>query len=192
MNWGELIRHSLIQPRAAARTILGLGLGRETLVPAALLVACFGTLVAYGAAQVVPPPQNAQFAEFVASPILATAMNLCQLAVLIWLAAWVGQRFGGDGTLAGAAAVVIWYDLLSLVLVGILLTAIFLLPPLGVLLGIGFIVWLVWAPAAFVAELHGFRNALIVFGGIVLVMLALLLMMSLLQGLLGVAPTEGS
>lgn len=192
MNWGELIRHSLLRPRAAARTILGLGLGRAELGPAALLVACFGTLVAYGAAQVVPPPQNAQFAEFVASPIIATVMNLAQLAVLVWLAAWLGRLFGGQGTLAGAAALVIWYDLLSLVLVSLLLLAIFLLPPLGFLLGVGFIVWLIWAPAAFLAELHGFRNSLVVFGGMVLVMLGLLLLMGLVQSLLGVAPTEGS
>lgn len=192
MNWGDLIRDSLVRPRAAARHILDLGLGREVLVPAALLVACLGTFVAYLAARVVPAPEGAQFAEFVASPVLATAMNLAQLAVMCWLAAWVGRLFGGQGTLAGAAALVIWYDLLSLLLVAALLLSIFLLPPLGFLLGLGFIVWLIWAPTAFLAELHGFRNGLVVFAGLVLAMVALLFLMTLVQHLLGVAPTEGS
>jgi hypothetical protein len=189
--WGELVIDSLKRPRLAARRILGLDLPADTLVQAATLVACGGTLLFYLAARVVPPPADAEFAAFVRRPLLATVLNLVQLGLMAALATWVGRLFGGVGSLAGATALVVWYNLVSLLLLALLLLAIVVLPPLGIVLAFAFCLWMVWVPANFVAELHSFQNAAVVFAGLLLTLLALFIVLNLAFMLLGLAPAEG-
>jgi hypothetical protein len=66
-----------------------------------------------------------------------------------------------------------------MLLVAVLLFAFMLAPPLALPLGLAFCFWLIWAPVAFIAELHGFANALVVLAGLLLTMLALFFAMNI-------------
>jgi hypothetical protein len=138
-----------------------------------VLVSCAGTLVIHLAAQKVPELQQGEFSGLTDSPLLATFLNVVQIGVMAAAATWVGRRFGGTGELSGALALVVWYNLVSLLLVAALFGAYLVAAPLALVLGLAFIYWLVWAPVCFLAELHGFSNALVVLAGLLLTMLAL-------------------
>ncbi|HRO10153.1 YIP1 family protein [Amaricoccus sp.] len=170
--WGQLLIDSLIRPRAAGRRILGLQLSGQSLVEAAVLVSCVGTLVIHFAAEKVPELQG-EFAGLTGSPLLATFLNVVQLGLMALAATWVGRRFGGTGELPGALALVIWYNFVAMLLVALLFGAYLIAPVIALPLGIAFIGWLVWAPVCFIAELHGFANPLVVLAGLVLTMLVL-------------------
>jgi hypothetical protein len=175
--WGQLVIDSLLKPRVAARRILGMRLSARSLVEAAVLVSCAGTLVIYLVMRQVPA--LAQLGGLGGGPLLATALNVVQIALMAAAATWVGRRFGGTGMLSGAVALVVWYNLVSMILVAVLLFAFMLAPPLALPLGLAFCFWLIWAPVAFIAELHGFANALVVLAGLLLTMLALFFAMNI-------------
>ena len=169
----RLLIDSLLRPHIAARRILDLPLSGRTLLEAAVLVSCAGTLVIHVAAQNVPELQQGELAGLTDSPLMATFLNVVQIALMALAATWVGQRFGGAGQFPGAFALVVWYNLVSMLLVAVLFGAYLLAAPLALLLGLAFCFWLVWAPVTFLAELHGFRNALVVLAGLLLTLLAL-------------------
>jgi hypothetical protein len=173
--WGQLVIDSLLKPRLAARRILGLPLSAQSLVEGAVLVSCAGTLVIYLVVQMVPALRGGEFGDLTGSPLMATVLNVIQIAAMAAAATWVGRRFGGTGMLSGAIALVVWYNLVSMLLVAALLFAYLLSPLLALPLGLAFCVWLVWAPVAFIAELHGFANLLVVLAGLLLTLLAIYL-----------------
>jgi hypothetical protein len=178
--WRELLLDSLRRPRAAAQRVLRLNLPLPTLLQAAVVVACAGTLAVYAAARVIPPPAGADFARLAENPLLAAVLHLGDLALIAAVITWVGRLFGGTGKIAGAIALVIWFQAIMLLLFGAMLLALATIPPLALLLGIGLFVWTLWALASLVAELHGFENLVVVFAGTVLtVIVFVLLMMSL-------------
>jgi Yip1-like protein len=188
--WGQLVIDSLLRPRAAARRILGMPLSALSLVEAAVLVSCGGTLVIYLAAHEVPALAGGEFGDLTGSPFLATVLNVVQIVAIAAAAVWVGRRFGGTGELSGAVALVVWYNFVSMILVAALLGAYLLAPLLALVLGLAFCFWLVWAPVSFVAELHGFANALVVLAGLLLTMLALFLAMNVVAMLVASAFRE--
>ena len=185
--WGRLVIDSLVRPRTAARQVLAVPLPPASLVEGAVLVSCAGTLVIYLAAARIPELAGGEFAGLTGSPLLATVLNIVQIAVMAVAATWVGRRFGGTGTLSGAFLLVVWYNFVSMILVAVLLLAYLLLPPFALFLGLAFCFWLVWAPVSFITELHGFANALVVLAGLLLTVLALFFAINVVAMLLAAA-----
>ena len=138
----------------------------------------------------MPALAGGEFGDLTGSPLLATVLNVVQIAAMAAAAVWVGRRFGGTGELSGAVALVVWYNFVSMILVAALLGAYLLAPSLALVLGLAFCFWLVWAPVSFVAELHGFANALVVLAGLLLTMLALFLAMNVVAMLVASAFRE--
>ena len=60
------------------------------------------------------------------------------------------------------------------------------------MLAIVTLVWLVWAFANFVTELHGFQNPMLVLGGVVLTMIVLFFTVAMLLAMLGITPQEAT
>ncbi|HET9068448.1 MAG TPA: YIP1 family protein [Amaricoccus sp.] len=187
---GQLLVDSLLRPRRAAGRILSLPLSAQSLLEAAVLVSCTGTLVIHLAAQRIPELQQGEFASLTESPLMATFLNVVQIAIMAVAATWVGRRFGGTGEFHGAFALVVWYNLVSILLVAALFGAYLLAAPIALALGIAFCVWLIWAPVSFLAELHGFRNALVVLAGLLLTLLALFFALNVVAMLIAAAFQE--
>jgi hypothetical protein len=188
--WREIIFDSLLRPRTAARRVIDARVPTPQLVEGAILVSCAGTLVIHLAAQKVPALAEGELAGLTGSPLLSTVLNVVQIAAMAVAATWVGRRFGGTGMLSGAVALVVWYNFVSMILVAVLLGAFLLAPPLALLLGLAFCIWLVWAPVAFIAELHGFASALVVLAGLLLTLLAFFFVMNVAATLLVPAVRE--
>ena len=56
------------------------------------------------------------------------------------------------------------------------------------MIGLATLLWALWVFANFVAELHGFRNPLMVLGGVILTAIVLVFAISILFAILGVMP----
>ena len=189
---GRLVIDSVLRPREAARRLFALGLSFEQLAQGAVLVACAGTVLVYAAGRLLPAPAGADFAQMASAPLLTAALSLVELAVLVALVTRVGRFFGGVGDMLGGFALVVWLNVVVLILLALVLLTALLVPPLAVLLALAILVWMLWAPAQFVAELHGFQNAVVVLAGMVLAMLVLFLALNLLFAVLGILPQEVS
>ena len=72
------------------------------------------------------------------------------------------------------------------------LVALALVPPLAAVVAIATMIWVFWAYANFVAELHGFGNAFIVLGAVVLTAIVLFFGMAMLFAILGITPQGAS
>ena len=189
---GRLVIDSVLRPREAARRLFALGLSFEQLAQGALLVSCAGTVLVYAAGRLLPTTTGADFAQMASAPLLTAALSLVELAVLVALVTRVGRFFGGAGDMLGGFALVVWLNVVVLILLALVLLTALLVPPLALLMALAILVWMLWAPAQFVAELHGFQNAVVVLAGMVLAMLVLFLALNLLFAVLGIPPQEVS
>lgn len=162
----SLLRLTLTNPRAAAQAIKALRLsaanGWTALFLAAVLTAAFG----YIGQSFLPGEAPDPFAGMLSSPLRMAGVQAISLVATVLLAWAVGRRFGGQGSLADSLALIAWAQVPMIVLQVVQLFAVLLVPPVAPLLGIAAFALYIVLLTLFVAELHGFKSALLVFGGI--------------------------
>lgn len=188
--WGGLIADSFLRPRVAARRVLALGLEMPLLLQAAVLVTALGMVLGFAAFRVAPEAIDQVSATVLASPLVGAGMQLAVMAVVVVLTMRVGRLFGGTGGLRGALAIVVWLNAIMVLLQAAQLVSLMVFPALAAAVAIMSIVWVLYAFACFVAELHGFRNAAIVLGGVLATSVILMLGVAMLAAILGITPQE--
>ena len=95
-----------------------------------------------------------------------------------------------QGTFRQSIGLMAWYQVMSTLFFlsqAIMFAAI---PVLAVVLLFYALIWLVWALAVFIAELHGFENTWLVLAGIFVTLFAISLVVGLGATILGVTPVE--
>lgn len=181
----DLLRQTFARPRDAARRVIAMGEAVESgtlwlvLVVVAILAALLShtmLLLFAGAAE------NAMMG----GPMVTALVQCGVMAAIVWAAVGVGRRFGGHGGVHGALAVTIWLEVVAMAMQLLQVVALLLLPPLAdivSLMGLGLFFVLL---SIFLAELHGFRSAPMVFLGIIGTIFAAALILSIVLALLGV------
>ncbi|MCB1370049.1 MAG: YIP1 family protein [Rhodobacteraceae bacterium] len=187
----QLMLDTLLRPRVAARAVLDLGLAPGPLMQAAVAVTCLGMVLSYAAARLTVGGVDAVTAAILYDPLLGAAMQLGMLAFAVVATALVGRQFGGRGDITGALAVIVWLNVVLLALQLVQIAALLVMPPLASLLAVATLIWLIWAFACFVTELHGFSNPLKVLGGVIACMIVLFFGLTVLVAMLGLAPQGG-
>jgi hypothetical protein len=190
MEWRKLVSDSLVSPRAAARAVLDLRLGRGDLLQAAVAVTALGVVIGFVAFVVGRADVDQVSAAIVTNPLVGAAMQLGVLLVVALLADRIGALFGGVGGFDGALALVVWLNAMLLLIQTAQLLTLVLVPPLAGLIAVAAVVWALWAFANFVAELHGFQNAFFVLGGVILSMIVVFFGLAMVLAMLGFAPQE--
>jgi Yip1 domain len=190
--WKQLVIDSLVRPRSAARRVLALGFAPGQLLQAAAMVTCVGMLLGYLALRMSAGEVDAVSAAVLADPLLGAAAQLAVMAVVVVLTVRVGRLFGGSGGLWDALALVVWLNAMMVLIQAGQLVVLALMPPLAALLAIATLFWAIWAYANFVAELHGFRNPMLVLGAVVLTAIVLFFSTAMLLAILGITPQETS
>jgi hypothetical protein len=190
--WGQLVIDSLMRPRAAARRVIGLGLAPAQLLQAAVMVTCVGMLLGYVALHMSTGNVDAVSAAVLADPLIGAAAQLAVMAVVVVLTVRVGRLFGGSGGFWDALALVIWLNAMMVLIQAGQVVMLAIVPPLAALLAIATLFWAVWAYANFVAELHGFRNPMLVLGAVVITAIVLFFGTAMLLAILGITPHETS
>lgn len=203
----ELLVLTVRDPRAAAAQIIAAPVGTDVLWQALCLVAVLLAMIMSGMIMFVlgmqsPSPEGTTSLEiallqpFASSPILLAFEQACVMALMVHMVHWVGRSFGGRGALSGAIAVVTWLQFFMIcVMVGLVFGVAVLslaLPPLAMLLVPAAFALIFWQVTQYICELHGFTNALAVFGMIILCFLALNVIVSIILGLVKLILGVGS
>lgn len=162
--WG-LARESLVNPRRAARAVLGLRLQMPVLWQGLALVAILTDLMLF--AEVAAGGGTALFLQVMGgNPVAMAGMQFASLVVMVLALHGVGHAFRGKGDWAGAMALVIWLQVIMLGVAAAQVVLYLVAPPLADILGLGALALLLWLLTNFAAELHGFSNLWLVFLGI--------------------------
>lgn len=189
----DLIRHTLRDPRSAARRIIEMRLPVGAMWEALFLVIVLSVITAQVSA-ILAGGYSEEASEilpgFFFSPI---HMGFIQgvLMVLMVLATYrIGRAFGGHGDLSGAVSLVVWLQFLMVCLQVAQGIAILTVPFLSGILGIAGVIAFFYLLTQFICELHGFERPGMVFAGIIGTMFAVIIVMSVLLGLLGIGYVE--
>ena len=193
-DWGYLFGMALQtvpEPRKVARDVLAYGAAPHGLLwqaLALLLVASTWLKVLGGILFPVDPE--------LAGPLLADPlmMGLAEAAIsvlTVFVIFWVGRAVGGTGSLGGAIALVTWMQFVLLIVeLGVLFLGVFA-PGLAVILWVMGLIMTFWILTHFIAVLHGFASAGMVFAGILVTLFVMVVLMSILFSLLGAgAPAD--
>jgi hypothetical protein len=143
---------TLREPRAAAADVLQLGVPREALAPALLLVAVLAVLLDYGLGMAVPDVSLA------GSPFRMLFIYVAVTVAFSVTVTIVGRWFGGGGTFEDALLLTVFLQALlipaSALQIGLALVS----PGLALIFILLVAVFLFWVQVNFVAALHGFPS----------------------------------
>ena len=162
-----LARQSLDDPRAAARSLLALGVPLPARTAALLLMAVSSALLMHFGFLLMPATDDPMALFMMESPLRTAFIQWLVLLASVYLVYRVGRAAGGTGSLADALLIVVWLQVIMLAVQLVQLVALIIVPPLaGIvnLAGLGLFFWLI---TSFIAVLHGFASRRMVLAGIV-------------------------
>ncbi|MFV0333799.1 MAG: Yip1 family protein [Tropicimonas sp.] len=181
----QLVWQTIRAPRQTAEQIIALGIPLRALWEALVLSALLTVLlIASFLPLMAGDPGRALVAEMYPLPLVAAAGQIVNSVVSVFAVLWIGRWLGGQGRLEGAVALVAWYQLFGLCTGAILVLAGAVLPWAQIGLGLLLIAVSLVVLTQFICALHGFRNALVVFAGVVAASFGLVLAIWLVIGLL--------
>jgi Yip1 domain len=177
---------TLRSPRAGARQIMQLEIGRRQGWELLLLIAVLSAGFAYISVSLSSARANLG-PDFPApmAPIALAFAQLVVMVVMVFAIYYVGRATGGTGTLDQTLVLVSWmqFILVCLQIVQIVATVVF--PLLALVIGIAGLVLLFWLLTVFVAELHGFNSVIGVFLSVLVVMVVVATVLRFAFGLFG-------
>lgn len=128
----ELAMMTLRDPAGAARLLLGLGLGRDVLWPALILVAALNALVFALSGMIFDPALP--LPTFLTTPLIYFVFVFMGLALTVYGLFFVGRAFGGKASLEDVMVVVTWLQALRFAVQLVVFVASLVLPALAALL----------------------------------------------------------
>lgn len=197
----DLMRESLMDPRAATRRITGLQLPTQTLWQALAAVICLTVLLEQalfwlgGGGGPMPDPATLTVQEqqifaltraYAENPLMMAAIQGAFAVIAVFAIFIVGRICGGTGAFEDALAMVAWFQTVLLALqIAQAVTGV-VLPPLSGILAIIVLVLFFYLLTMFTAELHGFESPGMVFAMIIATMIAMAFSITLLLTLFGI------
>lgn len=194
-EWGYLfgmVLQTVPEPRKVARDVQSLPLSRGILwqMLALLLVA---TTFLGVIASILYPVDPEAFGPLFVDPIITGIAQAAVAVLTVFGIYWVGRMVGGTGSFDQALLTVIWLHFVLLIVeLGVIFLGAFA-PGIALLLWILGMVMTFWILSHFIAEMHGFNNAGMVFVGIILTMFAAMVVFSIILGIIGISigvPTD--
>lgn len=181
---GATLSLTLRDPRQAARMVIGWPFSPGERWAILALAAICSTLSAEFLVTLTPEVADPMTAAVLSSPLAFAALQFAGLAVMAVLIFVGGQVFGGTGRFSEGLAVLGWMQVVLFGLQMAQIVAMLTIPSLAALIALLSIGLTVWILPNFIAELHGFRSAVTTFFGMVGVMVAVVVILSVLLVLL--------
>ncbi len=187
-DWGTLFGMALqtvVEPRKVARDVQSVDLPRQTLWEILGLLLVAATFLGVIGSILFPvDPANNAFGPLATDPVMMGIAQGSTSVLTVFVIYWIGRAVGGTGSFDAALLTVIWMQFVALIVaLGVLFLGIFA-PGLSLLLtGMGMVMSF-WILSHFIAEMHGFRSAALVFAGILTTGILLMLGMSIILGMI--------
>lgn len=169
-----LMRLTLRSPRRGAAAVLAMKLPTPARWVAFWLMVVGSALGVHLSFVLQPAELQEVVGHLMSSPFRTALMQGVVMLVSVIAMAQVGRWFGGRGRFDDALILAAWLQAILLALQVVQLVALLILPPLADLLGLVALFLMFWLLTEFVAELHGFRSAVLVFIGILVTAVVLL------------------
>lgn len=179
----RMARRTVTDPQGGAREILDLRLPVPVLWQFFLLQLVISAILKVIVFTFFPTP------EVDLGPSAAISFTIIEAVVgaILALATYhIGRLFGGQGTFAGALALIVWLQFILLCVNVVQLFVMMILPPASDVITLFALALFFWLLAQFIAVLHGFTSMGRVFLGIVLSLLALAFVFNILLAVLGI------
>jgi hypothetical protein len=172
-------QQSVQSPRPMARQVMALNLPLNVGAMALMVVAILTGLISALVQIMAQSSAGGEAAVIVAlSPVQWALVQILAMFVGAGLITAVGRGFGGHGNFAQAVVLLAWAEFIVLLVQIVQVAAMFIVPPLALILafvGLGLTAWLL---VNFIAEMHGFSSLLKVFFGLVGAGFALLVLLA--------------
>lgn len=185
----DLMALTLRSPRAGLRAVLNLPLDPVLRWGALALMAVVTTILSSVVLVLAGVPLLE--APLAARPLTGAALQVGLLTLGAVMIHILGRAAGGSGRFSEAVLAVAWLQIFLIALQLMQLAAAMILPPVAgiiIFVAIGVFFWLL---THFVAEIHGFRNLLMVFGAILGAFLLLGMLLSpVLMPMMGMEPPD--
>ena len=186
INWAELAKTTLRDPREGARSVLALDLGRDTLWTALALVAAVNAIVLQVLISTSPAEVQGQFPSYFGSPIAVFALLAGIMVLYVHSVYWAGLSLGGKGRLDDMLALLVWLQVLRTAVQLAVLVLTFVVPALAGLVSLLAFVWSFWILLNFVAEALSFPSVGHAFFALAIALVGLVLSLGILLAIIGV------
>ncbi|SMR71865.1 Yip1 domain-containing protein [Aliiroseovarius halocynthiae] len=175
------------EPRKVARDLFALGLSREFLWTALLLMVVLSTcLIIIGS--LLPSVGTEPVSPALISPITLGVLNGILTFGMAAALYFVGRLMGGQGNLENAIATVVWAQFMLLGIQALTVVLLLFAPLMAAMLTFASAFISFWVLSHFTAENHGFRSAGLVFASILIFIVLSAFPLSLFLMILGVEP----
>ena len=144
-------------PREGATEILSLGIPREALWPALVLVVVLSILLAQLTSLMMTGDVGMQ--EMPVGPAATGFIQLLLLVVMVFAIFWIGRSMGGTGSFEETILLVAWLQFVMVCIQAAQAVALMLFPTIvATLIGMAGLVLFLWLLTNFIAVLHGFSS----------------------------------
>lgn len=187
-DWGALALLTVKDPPEAARRLMGLGVSRDVLWLALLVVSLLNTLLLFGPAVLLQ--LHVLLPGALAQPVAYAAMVTGGLFAMIFGIHWVGTKMGGTGSLDDVAVLFIWMQALRVGVQAVSLVLQFVFPLFNILLAVVVGFYSLYIVLHFIDQAHRLESLGRAAGVFIATLLALVLALAVLLTLVG-GPMEG-
>ena len=184
-----LVRDCIVDPRAGAARIITARVPMDARWLIAALVVVLGVLLGQVTMRIMLAPTG-MMGGVMAGPVTAFVFQSGVLLLMALAAHNVGRWMGGGGNFPDALLLISALQGIMVVIQVVQIAALMLLPPLAGLIGIFAFGVFLWVLTGFVAELHGFRSLLGVFGMVIATAFGAAFLLAIILATLGIAPPE--
>lgn len=180
----RLVITSLRAPREAAEEIIGWRLDRGTLWTALALAAVINTLIFSLSVMAQPTPE---LPAFFANPLSMFVLLAGVLVVTAHGLFWTGRAIGGEGDLGDVLALIVFLQALRILAQLVIFVLAFISPTISVLASLAAGIIGLWILVNFIAAAFRFPGLGKAFGTLFIAMAMIVLGLSLLLSIVGIA-----
>ena len=180
----ELVILSLRNPRQAAEQIIGWRLDRETLWTALALAAAVNTMIFSFSIMLQPTPG---MPAFFTSPLAMFVLLAGVLVITTHGLYWTGRAIGGQGDLGDMLALVVFLQVLRILAQLVIFDLMFVAPGISVIFSLATGIVGLWILVNFIAAAFRFPTLGRAFGTLLIAMLMIVLGLSFLLSIVGIA-----
>ncbi|MBI6628360.1 YIP1 family protein [Pontibaca salina] len=182
-DWRPLTVATITDPAGAARTLIGLGLTRDVLWTALLLVAVLNALLFAVSNIALPPPP--ELSVLLPAPILYFVVVAAGLSLSVVSLHVFGRLLGGTGTLEDIMVLVGWIQLLRVAIQAVALFLALLAPVLSAMVVLAAVFYGIFIMLHFINQAHNFGSLMRSAGVLLISALAILLVLTFILSFVG-------